>query len=40
MVTCNTPANIIPINGRGTEQVSDTYANLFASIGILRHKEN
>lgn len=34
MVTCNALANIIPINGRGTGQISDIYANLFAPIGF------
>src|SRR6187431_1040762 len=34
MVTCNALANIVPINGVTTGEVSDTYANLFAPIGF------
>ena len=34
MVTVNALANILPINGVGTGEVSDFYANLFAPAGI------
>ena len=34
MVTSNALANIIPINGNNTGEVSDAYANLFAPIGF------
>jgi hypothetical protein len=34
MVTVNALANILPINGKGTGEVSDAYANLFAPAGI------
>lgn len=34
MVTVNALANILPINGQGTGQVSDFYPNLFAPAGI------
>jgi hypothetical protein len=34
MVTVNALANILPINGQGTGQVSDSYPNLFAPAGI------
>ena len=34
MVTVNTLANVIPINGKNTGQVSDSYQNLFAPAGI------
>jgi hypothetical protein len=34
MVAVNTLANTIPINGKGTGQVSDSYQNLFAPAGI------
>jgi len=34
MVTVNTLANTIPINGKNTGQVSDSYQNLFAPAGI------
>lgn len=34
MVTVNALANILPINGVGTGEVSDSYPNLFAPAGI------
>lgn len=34
MVTVNALANILPINGIGTGEISDSYANLFAPAGI------
>lgn len=34
MVTVNALANILPINGRGTGDISDSYANLFAPAGL------
>lgn len=34
MVTVNALANILPINGRNTGEISDAYANLFAPIGF------
>ncbi|MHC1719807.1 MAG: tryptophan-rich sensory protein [Clostridiaceae bacterium] len=34
MVAVNAMANILPINGQGTGQVSDAYPNLFAPAGI------
>ena len=34
MITVNALANILPINGQGTGQVSDSYPNLFAPAGI------
>lgn len=34
MVIMNALANILPINGRGTGEVSDSYPNLFAPAGI------
>lgn len=34
MVITNTLANTLPINGRGTGEVSDSYQNLFAPAGI------
>jgi len=34
MVTVNALANILPINGIGTGEVSDSYANIFAPAGI------
>jgi hypothetical protein len=34
MIIMNALANILPINGRGTGEVSDSYANLFAPAGI------
>jgi hypothetical protein len=34
MVTVNALANILPINNRGTGEVSDAYANLFAPAGV------
>ena len=34
MVLVNALANILPINGRQTGEVSDAYGNLFAPAGI------
>jgi len=34
MIAINALANILPINGQGTGQVSDSYPNLFAPAGI------
>lgn len=34
MITVNALANILPINGQGTGQVSDSYPNLFAPAGF------
>lgn len=34
MITVNALANILPINGRNTGEVSDAYKNLFAPAGI------
>lgn len=34
MVTANGLANALPINGRGTGEISDFYANLFAPAGV------
>jgi len=34
MITINSLANIIPINGRGTGDVSDAYTNLFAPAAL------
>jgi len=34
MVTVNALANILPINGVNTGQVSDAYPNLFAPAGV------
>lgn len=34
MIIVNALANILPINGRGTGEVSDAYENLFAPAGI------
>jgi hypothetical protein len=34
MVVTNSLANILPINGKGTGEVSDSYQNLFAPAGI------
>lgn len=34
MVLVNALANILPINGRGTGEISDSYENLFAPAGI------
>lgn len=34
MIAVNTLANILPINGRSTGDVSDAYSNLFAPAGI------
>lgn len=34
MITLNALANILPINGLGTGQISDAYPNLFAPAGI------
>lgn len=34
MVTVNALANILPINGIGTGDISDSYANLFAPAGL------
>lgn len=34
MVTVNALANILPINGIGTGEISDSYANLFAPAGL------
>ena len=34
MITTNSLANILPINGQGTGEVSDSYPNLFAPAGI------
>lgn len=34
MITVNALANIIPINGRNTGEVSDSYENLFAPAGL------
>lgn len=34
MVLVNALANILPINGRNTGEISDSYANLFAPIGF------
>lgn len=34
MITINSLANIIPINGRATGEISDNYGNLFAPAGI------
>ena len=34
MVVVNALANILPINGVGTGQISDSYRNLFAPAGI------
>lgn len=34
MIVTNSLANILPINGRGTGEVSDSYPNLFAPAGI------
>jgi len=34
MIVINTLANVLPINGRGTGQISDSYSNLFAPAGI------
>ena len=34
MITVNALANILPINGLGTGDVSDSYPNLFAPAGL------
>ena len=34
MITTNSLANILPINGKGTGEISDSYPNLFAPAGI------
>lgn len=34
MVVINALSNILPINNRGTEEISDQYSNLFAPAGI------
>lgn len=34
MITVNALANIIPINGRNTGEISDSYENLFAPAGL------
>lgn len=34
MVTVNALANILPINGHSTAEISDYYANLFAPVGL------
>ncbi len=34
MLTANALANILPINGKSTGEVSDSYANLFAPAGV------
>lgn len=34
MITVNALANILPIGGMGTGEVSDSYPNLFAPAGI------
>ena len=34
MILMNALANILPINGKGTGEISDSYPNLFAPDGI------
>lgn len=34
MLTANALANILPINGKSTGEVSDSYSNLFAPAGV------
>lgn len=34
MIAVNALANTIPINGRNTGEVSDSYGNLFAPAGV------